>query len=116
MKQYKYQEITKEDWIKTTIYIAIFIAVITIGAIFLLPADLYVWFIILAGSLFLLVRWHAKNFAYRCFKCGNEFEISIFTDFISPHGLGKGGGWKYLKCPRCHQRSKAIIIKRNLKL
>jgi DNA-directed RNA polymerase subunit RPC12/RpoP len=112
VKQYKYQEITKEDWIKTIIYVAVFIAVIIIGAIFLLPAYLYVWLIVLAGSSFLLVRWHATNFAYRCLKCGHEFEISTFTDFISPHGPSRSGGWKYLKCPECHERSRATLIKK----
>jgi DNA-directed RNA polymerase subunit RPC12/RpoP len=115
MKQYKYRETTREDWLKTIIYVALFIAIITIGAIFLLSAYLYVWLIILTASLilaislFLLVQWHARNFAYRCLKCGHEFEVSAFTDFISPHGLSRSGGWKYLKCPKCHQRSKATV-------
>ncbi|OIQ05910.1 MAG: hypothetical protein AUK59_02025 [Candidatus Altarchaeum sp. CG2_30_32_3053] len=112
MTQYQYQETTKEDWIRTIIYIAAFVAIIIIGAIFLLPAYGYIWLILFVGSLFLLVRWHAKNFAYRCPKCGHEFEISAFIDFISPHGLCKGGGWKYLKCPKCHERSRATVIKK----
>jgi len=38
MTQYQYQETTKEDWIRTIIYIAAFVAIIIIGAIFLFPA------------------------------------------------------------------------------
>ncbi len=74
------------------------------GAIFLIPADWSIGLIIIIVTtiiLLLLVRWHARNFAYRCPECGQEFEISVFTDFISPHGVGK----KYLKCPRCQKRS-----------
>jgi len=108
----QYQKTTKGDWIRTIVYIAVFVAVIIIGAIFLLPAYFYIWLILFIGGLFLLVRWHAKNFAYRCPKCGYEFEISTFTDFISPHGLSKNGGWKYLKCPKCHERSRATVIKK----
>ena len=110
----QYKETTKRDWIRTIAYIAVSIAVIIIGAIFLLPAYWYwyIWLILVVGSLFLLVRWHAKKFAYRCPKCGHEFEISIFTDFISPHGPSISGGWKYLKCPKCHERSRATVIKK----
>jgi len=63
-------------------------------------------------GLFFLVRWHAGNFAYRCLKCSHEFEISAFVDFISPHGPDKSGGWKYLKCPKCHEKSRAAVIKK----
>lgn len=108
----QYQKTTKEDWIRTIIYLVVFAAVIIIGAIFILPVYWYIWLILVMGSLFLLVRWHAKNFAYRCSKCGYELEISTFIDFISPHGLGKGGGWKNLKCPKCHEKSKATVIKK----
>lgn len=108
----RYQETTKEDWIRTIIYVAAFITIIIIGTIFLLPVYWYIWLILVVGCLFLLVRWHAKNFAYRCPNCGHEFEISIFIDFISPHGPGEAGGWKYLKCPKCHKRSRATEIKK----
>lgn len=108
----RYQKTTKEDWISTIIYIAIFLAVIIIGATFLLPVYWYVWPVLVIGGLFLLVRWHAKNFAYHCPKCGHEFEISTFTDFISPQGPSKSGGWKYLKCPKCRERSRATVIKK----
>jgi DNA-directed RNA polymerase subunit RPC12/RpoP len=70
----------------------------------MIPSGWYIGLIIIViavGILFLLVRWHARNFAYRCPECGQEFEISTFTDFISPHG----GGKKYLRCPRCQKRS-----------
>jgi len=106
------KETAKEDWVKTLSYIALFVAVIIIGAISLLPSYPYIWLFLFAGSLFLLARWHANKFAYRCSKCGHEFEISTLTDFVSPHGLSKSGGWKYLKCPKCHERSKATVIKK----
>jgi len=104
----KYEKPTKRDWITIVVYIAVLVGVITIGAIFLIPNYFYVWLIPMIGGLLLFVRWHVKNFAYRCSKCGHEFEISIFAYFITPHGPG----WKYLKCPKCHKRSKATMIKR----
>ena len=82
----QYQETTTEDWIKTIIYIVVSVAIVILGAIFLLLAYCYIWIILVIRNLFLLMKWHAKNFAYRCPKFGHEFEISTFTDFISPQG------------------------------
>lgn len=60
----------------------------------------------------LLVVWHARTFGYRCRRCGNEFTISAALDFISPHGLWLDGGWKVLRCPRCHRWIRARVIRR----
>ena len=61
-------------------------------------------------GLVILISWHAKVTAYYCPVCGYEFEISILTDFFSPHGVNKNGAWKYLKCPNCSNRSKIEIL------
>jgi DNA-directed RNA polymerase subunit RPC12/RpoP len=101
---------------KTILYVAVFIAVATIGAALFLStrsvAGWVLWVVLVVGSLLLLVSWHARTFAYRCRNCGHEFEISPWVDLISPHGLGKEGGWKYLRCPRCGQRTRATVIPR----
>jgi DNA-directed RNA polymerase subunit RPC12/RpoP len=81
-----------------------------LSAIYLLTSYLYVWIVLTAAGLILLVFWHAKATAYHCPRCGYEFEISLFTDFLSPHGVNKEGGWKYLKCPSCHHRSRMEIL------
>ena len=104
----KYKKMGKVDWLRIIGYIAMVIGVITIGGIFLLPTYLYIWLILTSGSILLFIRWHVKNFAYRCSKCEYEFEISVFTYFITPHGPG----WKYLKCPKCQKRSRATVIKK----
>ncbi len=64
------------------------------------------------GGLALLVTWHARNFAFRCRRCGNEFAISAALDFVSPHGLWLDGGWKLLRCPRCRHWTRARVIRR----
>jgi DNA-directed RNA polymerase subunit RPC12/RpoP len=106
------REITKEDWIRTAIYLSLFVAALVIGAVLLLPDYWYGWLLLVVGGILLLVRWHAAHFAYRCPQCGHEFEITTFTDLISLQGPSRGGGWKYLKCPRCHARSRATQIKK----
>lgn len=109
-------EVTGMDWKRTIIYLAIYIGAIVLGAFLLLPNYGYVWIIVVVFGMIALVRWHSKTTVYRCTNCGNEFQISISTDFISPHGLGKDEagktyGWKYLKCQACGKRMKAVIVK-----
>jgi len=60
-----------------------------------------------------LVAWHASVSACRCRRCGNEFTISAFVDFVSPHGLWLDGGWKRLRCPHCRHWTRAKVIRRD---
>ncbi len=108
----EYRKPDKGDWARTTIYVAVYAVAIGIGAFLLMPRGApgaLAWIILVILGAFLLIRWHAKNTAYRCAKCNREFEISIFTDAISHHGVG-GGGWKYLKCPCCGTRTRTQML------
>ncbi|HEC78273.1 MAG TPA: hypothetical protein ENI34_03915 [candidate division WOR-3 bacterium] len=104
----EYRKRTKKDWIRLIIYIIVFVCVGSISAFFLLPRYFYIWLILIVGGLLLFVDWYVKNTAFQCPECGYEFSISMFTYFISPHGPG----WIYLKCPKCHKRSRAIVLKK----
>jgi len=104
----KYCEISKKDWVETGIYLTAFIAIMVVGAIFLLPRYPLFWIALVAVELLFLVYWHTKNFAYRCPSCGSEFEISMLADLISPHILDV----KYLSCPKCNKREWAIILRK----
>ena len=103
----------KRYWRKTITYICLLTAAILAGTIFLVPlhwpVGFIIWLLIVAGSLFSLVRWHAKNTAYICPKCGHTFMISTTEDFLSPHMINK----KLLRCSKCGESSwcKAISIK-----
>ena len=101
-----YRKSRRKDWLKTLIYIAIYLTFLGFTGIYLLLSYWYVWMTLAAGGLIILVFWHAKATAYHCPGCGYEFEISIFTDFFSPHGVDREGAWKYLKCPNCSNRSR----------
>lgn len=72
-----------------------------------------VLFVVVVIGLPLLVLWHARTFGYRCRSCGNEFEISVPADFISPHGLGFGGSWKLLRCPKCRRWTRAFVVRKS---
>jgi len=105
----------KSQQSKALLYAVAFAAVAVIGAaLFLSTRSVagFVVLVVLVGGLPFLVVWHARTYAYRCRNCGHEFEISPWVDLISPHGLGKEGGWKYLRCPKCGQRTRAMVIPR----
>jgi DNA-directed RNA polymerase subunit RPC12/RpoP len=95
---------------KVGAYILLTIIVIAAGAAALIPGsspfEMGLWLAIFFGGYFLLVRWHANNTAYRCPECGHEFEISVLTDFLSPHTTSK----KFLKCPQCGKRKWATVL------
>ena len=105
-----YRGATKKDWLKVGAYVLLTIVVIAAGAAALIPGlrpfEMGLWLVIFFGGYFLLVRWHANSTAYRCPVCGHEFEISVLTDFISPHTTSK----KFLKCPQCGKRKWATVL------
>ena len=106
-----YRKPKRSDWTKSLILIGVYVAVISVTAFILLITYWYLWLALVAGGVFILVLWHKKSTAYRCPKCGSEFEISLLTDLVSPHGITRtGGGWLYLKCPACSNRSKMDVL------
>jgi len=107
MNREKYWEITKKDWFQTAFLLLIFVMTLGLFSIFLLPGYWYFWLLIVAVELALLVAWHAKNFAYRCPRCGEVFEISTLGDFLGPNGVNK----KYLKCPKCRKKAWAEVLR-----
>jgi len=98
---------------KNSGYVAVFMAVLIGSAFLLWPIYWYLWFLLLGAGVFFLVLWHSKTYAYRCGHCGHEFEISLWADFISPQGINAEGGWKYLKCPECRHRTRALVLKKS---
>jgi len=105
-----YRKSRKKDWLKTLIYITVYLMVLGFAGIYLLLSYWYVWMAFAAGGLIILVFWHAKATVYHCPRCGYDCEISVFTDFFSPHGVDRKGAWKYLKCPNCSNRSRMEIL------
>ncbi len=107
MNREKYRETTKKDWLQTAFLLLIFITTVGLFSILLPPDYWYFWLLIMAAELSLLVAWHAKNFSYRCPRCGEVFDISTIEDLISPNGVNK----KYVKCPKCRKRYWVEILR-----
>lgn len=51
--------------------------------------------------LIVVIRRHARNHVFRCDICRKIFDISAWTDFLSPHFPNK----KRLTCPMCGEVS-----------
>jgi hypothetical protein len=104
---------TKKLWLKMTIYIILYLAIMIASAIFIIPTSmprgLIIWIFIISIGTYLIIRWHAKNTAFICPKCNHKFTITTAKDFLSPHFFDK----KLLRCPDCGESSwcKAISAK-----
>jgi DNA-directed RNA polymerase subunit RPC12/RpoP len=112
----RYELVSKDDWERAALYLAVGMLLIVTGAIFLFAINRLIgailWFALIAVVLAVLVSWHTKTYAYRCKQCGEEFEISRVTNFVSPQGVSKDGAWKYLRCPRCEKHERAEVLKK----
>ncbi len=106
-----YRKATQRDWLKLGAYLLLAAALTVISGVVLVPvawpAGFLVWLaLFVGGSLYLLVRWHAKAAAYRCPSCGHEFKISVLTDFASPQIPDR----KCLRCPQCGERNWTPVL------
>jgi uncharacterized C2H2 Zn-finger protein len=106
------KEPTRQDYIRSIVYIGIYVIIIGVGAWLLLPVYWYVWGALVLGGLVWLVNWHRSETVYRCPNCEQTYEISFFTDLLAPHGVDREGGWLLLRCPNCGQRQKTRVLKR----
>jgi DNA-directed RNA polymerase subunit RPC12/RpoP len=89
------------DWIRNAVYVvAACTAIVGLG--YWLGRPFPALFAAVAtGILAVLVRWHAASTGYRCPNCGEDFAISAWADFLTPHMLTT----KYVKCPACAKRA-----------
>jgi uncharacterized C2H2 Zn-finger protein len=103
----KYWEVTKNEWFRTALLLYIFITILGICTVLLLPGYWYFWLLLFIVALALILEQHAKNFAYRCPRCGKVFEISALENLLRPAVVNK----KYLKCPICRRMAWAEILR-----
>ena len=106
-----YRAITRGDWQATLLRLGLWILALGLSSVVWLPTYWYLWLLVVVGGLGWLVHWHAHQFAYRCAHCDHEFEVAPWLDLVSPQGFTRqGDGWKFLRCPQCHQWSRATVL------
>jgi uncharacterized C2H2 Zn-finger protein len=106
----KYTEPARKDYIRSIVFILLYLITILLSAYFLLPKYWYIWVIIVIVGLVLLVVWHKENTVYSCPNCGHVYQISFLTDLLAPHGINRDGAWVLLRCPNCHKRIKTKVL------
>ena len=102
----------KRDYLRSIVYILLYVIVIGGGAFLMIPRFWVIWLVLVVGGMVILVSWHKKQTAYQCPDCDHVYTISFFTDLISPHGIDRNGAWLLLRCPNCKQRNKTKVLKR----
>ena len=102
----------RQDYIRSAVYLLIYVIVIGGGAFLLLPRFWYVWAVLVVAGLVLLVHWHKGQTIYQCPNCNHLYEISFLTDLLAPQGVHRNGGWLLLRCPNCKQRHKTRVLKK----
>lgn len=103
---------TRHDYLKSAIFLSLYLLAIGVGAFLLLPDYWLAWGLVVLVGLGLLVYWHKSATAYRCPNCGHVYTLTLLQDLVAPHRVDKGGGWLLLKCPSCKQRHKTRVLKR----
>jgi hypothetical protein len=108
----EYRRNNRKDWIDIIIRLVLMFLWMFAGIVLLGPANLFLWPIVFLIPLIWIILWHTRSFAYRCQNCGTTFEISFWHNMLTPHSPdGKGGGWKYVKCPACLKWTRAEVLR-----
>jgi uncharacterized C2H2 Zn-finger protein len=107
-------EVTRQDYLKSILFLTIYVVIIGAGAFLLLPDYWYFWSLIFITGLVLLVNWHKSETIYQCPNCEHLYEISFLVDLTAPHGIDRDGPWLLLRCPNCRKRIKTRVIKKTV--
>jgi DNA-directed RNA polymerase subunit RPC12/RpoP len=114
----RFRPTTKDDWLRTILFVVLLMAALLIGLLVLRPRFGWpataIWVVV---CLLILVRWTSRAYGYRCAACGKDFQVPTVVNFFTPQGIAKRPdgtyySWKSLTCPHCRKRSKAMVVKR----
>ena len=105
-----FREVTKTDRSRKNLYIILAVAFTSLSGWFFArevwSIEFVLWGVIVTGGSLLFIKWLLNSSAYRCSECGNEFQISLATFFVSRQAPDK----KYLKCPTCGKKQWATEL------
>ena len=114
----RYRETSGTDRRRTLLYVAILTCSVIVAVTVIEPRrGAIAAALLVLVTLWTLVAWHNKGFAYRCANCRRVFQVSSLVNFLTFQGVarrpdGTYRGWKSLTCPYCHQRTKATVVRK----
>lgn len=67
--------------------------------------------------VYAVVAWFSRGYGYRCTSCKHEFQVSPMKNFFSMSSVGKRKdgtyyAYKWMVCPKCGKRTKALVLKK----
>jgi len=67
----------------------------------------YVWLLLLAVGVVLIVVSITDRYDYECQKCHAKYKLGIKGIIASKHGRDANGSWAISRCPHCRAVTKA---------
>jgi hypothetical protein len=96
----------------------VFVAIILVVDLWIRPRHGLLYSVVLVGvGLYTVVVFNSRAYGYRCSKCRHVFQASGLTNFVTPNSVGKNPdgtyyAYKWMVCPRCHKRAKAVVLRK----
>jgi DNA-directed RNA polymerase subunit RPC12/RpoP len=104
----EYRDPQRRDAILTTAWIIAAGGAVIIAGLFTRYIGITGFVAIAVLSLFLLVRWMAASWGYRCLNCGEVFQLSMLSQFTAVNI----GDERIVRCPRCGKRNPARTLRK----
>lgn len=86
----RYRETAGTDRRRALLYVALFAASVVVAVTVIAPrrgAGPAVLLVLV--TLWVLVAWHNKGYAYRCANCRRVFQVPTLVNFLSFQGIGR---------------------------
>jgi DNA-directed RNA polymerase subunit RPC12/RpoP len=106
---------TFKDKFFSTFFVLLTLLIIILSGFFILENyGIFLWFLIVFTSIFLLVKWHSSTRGFKCTECGHEFSITFWQDLPTASSILFMK--KMLRCPKCEFKDYATeVIKKKSK-
>jgi hypothetical protein len=114
----RFRPTDRRDALRSLLIIALFVLVILAVSVWIKPKHGTVYSIILVIAMFyMLVAFNSRAYGYRCTNCGHQYQVRPFLNFFTPASVSKNpdGTYvasKWLVCPKCGKRAKAIVLRK----
>jgi DNA-directed RNA polymerase subunit RPC12/RpoP len=83
--------------------------IVTLAIFLIVRFDVGAWPLLLViPGVWLLMRWMAHTWAYRCPDCGEVFQLTMLDQLKSINM----GDERNVRCPKCGQRSWVRLLRR----
>jgi predicted RNA-binding Zn-ribbon protein involved in translation (DUF1610 family) len=97
------------DWWTTLVWLAVLLGFVAIAVFLDVRFNVGVASILLIiPGLWLLMRWMARAWAYRCPECGEVFQLTALGQFAAINM----GDERNVCCPKCGKRSWVKVLRK----